>query len=160
MEKKKCSKCLKSKYINNFYTDKSKRSGYKSQCKECCTKPKTLESKLESFILENAVQMSEQELLNLVSLSYHRAKNSLQKGKFKISSSIICGADLETKIVILKSNLILYIAKEKNYVCTDLKICKSSSYELDMSIHIVLPEGITMSNSELVALVKTINAKV
>lgn len=35
MDKKYCSKCGKLKPLNEFYKDKSKKSGYKSQCKEC-----------------------------------------------------------------------------------------------------------------------------
>ena len=35
MDKKRCSKCCNLKPLNEFYKDKSKKSGYKSQCKEC-----------------------------------------------------------------------------------------------------------------------------
>jgi len=36
MKKKTCTKCNIEKYINEFFTDKSKKSGFKSACKKCC----------------------------------------------------------------------------------------------------------------------------
>ena len=35
MKMRKCSKCGKLKSLDNFYKDRSKTTGYKSQCKEC-----------------------------------------------------------------------------------------------------------------------------
>lgn len=35
LDKKKCSKCGKKKKIEKFYKDNTKKSGYRSECKEC-----------------------------------------------------------------------------------------------------------------------------
>lgn len=36
--KKKCTKCKEVKLVDNFYKRSDRLSGYKSQCKECCSK--------------------------------------------------------------------------------------------------------------------------
>lgn len=43
MEKRVCSKCKQEKSLKDFYKDKTKKSGYKSQCKACLKTPEKSE---------------------------------------------------------------------------------------------------------------------
>ena len=42
MENRYCSKCKKLKSVKDFHRDRTKKSGYKSQCKECLKTPEKI----------------------------------------------------------------------------------------------------------------------
>lgn len=123
LKEKKCSKCGEVKPINEFYTDKSKRDGYKYGCKLCCNS-----QHINYSIKYQLNRRKNDPMYNTIHLIRERTRKAIKKYKSlsKESSTMkMLGCDKETLMNHLQATGILY---DPNF---DIYNYDSSLYHID-----------------------------
>jgi hypothetical protein len=174
---KECNKCGERKNIEEFHIDKGKKDGRRNECKECrkihaktfnankkkiTNNPeivkksnkneeiKKIHEEIDSVFGNPETSPSVFEALG------KKIENTYQKIMFQPTNKIkICisqisgGSSFKSSVEIIKSKLSLFLAIKRNKIDVDIKVCKSTNFQLDFNLIVELPPDILLSYEEV-----------